>query len=257
MPADQSVSKSSTARYVYQFQNRSNTAVTSTFAESGFTYVGDYGTAWTHTLTSSGGSFGIDAIQITTYNVTTTITAKNASKGIGALSFAITGSNFGAYTGFNNNSYGGVGTYSDSVTTSILAPDVRVISKTLKVIMAPTANGYAGHDNDPVPGATIEYAILIMNVGDYASATTDVTEKVPANSIFLNIPTGSDILESSAVLDALNDVDYDTVGAGTMNLAVPVDSYTGRQNIKGLRFRISSVAAGASKLLKYRVTVRN
>lgn len=258
LPSDVTTSKNNTITYTYSFDNKSNTTIDIDFAEGGFTNTGNFGTAWSRNTPSNVSGLSIDgSTGSLDYEMVVPNNAQDGSKGIGDISFTLSnGSNFGAYTGFNGTSYGGIGLQSDTVTTTVTAPDIHVLAKTIKVIYAPTANGYAGHDNDPVPGSIIEYAIILSNQGSYASTTTNVTETIPANAVFLEIPGDSDITEGDGDVNTENDVDYDTNNDGVSDDGGSgLTSYVARQSVNQIRFHIQSISSGQTMTLKYRVTI--
>lgn len=258
-PANANIARGQTYPYLFTFINRSNTTIdVDTHHSSSF--LGNYIAPWDTTLNITAPSFNIDQAFTVTFSIQADADALDLAQGISLVSLNITnGGNFGAYTGFNNYAYGGIGLYSKTVTTTIFNSAITYISKTLTVISAPIANGYRGGDSsyghDPVPGSIIEYTIQIRNNGLGDSGLVEIEELIPANAIFLSIPGNSDVLEVSSTLGAANDVDYDT--SGTFDVGAPVNSYNGRDAVNRIKFRLSSVPAGISKFLRYRVTVRN
>lgn len=260
VPAERLIARGQSTQYVFAFMNRSNTTMDIQPTQNTL-FSGNLGGPWTVTLNyGTTQSIGIDQVFSSTLNVQTDSQALDMAKSLSALQFSFTnGTSFGAYTGFNGSRYGGIGLFNHQVTTSIAAANVNYISKTITIINAPTANGYRGGDvnygYDPVPGSTLEYTLVVRNGGFGDSAVVDVIETIPTNSVLLNIPSNSDILENSSTLGTNNDVDYDT--NGTFNLGAPVNSYAGRSAVNQIRFRLSGLSAGVTKTLRYRVTVKD
>jgi len=260
VPSERLIARGQATQYVFAFMNRSNTTMDIQPTQNTL-FSGNLGGPWTATLNyGTTNSIGINQIFSSTLNIQTDAQALDMAKSLSTLQFIFTnGTNFGAYTGFNNSRYGGIAIFNHQVTTSIAAADVSYISKTITVINAPTANNYRGGDvnygYDPVPGSILEYALVVRNLGSGDSAVIDITEIIPTNSVFLNIPSNSDILENSSTLGANNDVDYDS--NGTFNLGAPINSYAGRSAVNQIRFRLSGLTAGVTKTLRYRVTVKD
>jgi hypothetical protein len=109
--------------------------------------------------------------------------AFNNSQGLVTLNYFLSSdipsSRIGNYTGFNNTSYGGTARISSLTTTTIQAPDVVLLSRTVTAI-APTGVGYNydGSTTDTVPGSQLSYTIVVKNVGSSASNTVNVVEKI-------------------------------------------------------------------------------
>jgi len=258
-PANANIVRGQTYPYLFTFINRSNTSIDVTTNHS-TSFLGNYIAPWNTTLNITAPSFNIDEAFTVTFSIQADADAADLAQGISMVSLNITnGGAFGAYTGFNDNLYGGIGIYSKTVTTTIFNSAVSYIAKTLTVISAPVGYGYRGGDSsyghDPVPGSIIEYTIQIRNNGLGDSGLVEIEELIPTNAIFLNIPGNSDVLEVSSTLGAANDVDYDT--DGTFNVGAPTNSYAGRGDVNRIKFRLSTLPAGISKFLRYRVTVRN
>ena len=259
IPYEIAGSRGQTVTYPFSFINKSNVDIRVSPNNSTL-FSGNIGSPWSTTLNLGAVTLNVDQTFTNTFSVSITPNAQNNAKAISEIQFNLTNGLYAsAYTGFNDQRYGGIGIFDQVVTTTVYTPVVGYIAKTQTLISAPIVSGYRDGDTsylaDPVPGSILEYAIQVRNNSLTGSGIVDIEEEIPSNSIFLNIPGSSDVQENSATLGAANDVDYDT--NGTYNLGVPANSYAGRNAVNKIRFRISDIPSGITKTLRYRVTVRN
>jgi uncharacterized repeat protein (TIGR01451 family) len=123
-------------------------------------------------------------------------------------------------------------------------------------IRAPSANGYTGNETDLVPGSLITYKIQIYNTGTATANNIKIIQAIPVHTTFYNIPANSEVTESSGLVDAVNDVDYfDGQGISPTNTWLGDLSSTPSGNINRIRYNVFELAPGASKTVRYSVTV--
>ena len=92
------------------------------------------------------------------------------------------------YVGFNNNLYGGYNQFEYFISATILGPTLRLANRFSQIDSS--MNNYSGNANDLVPGAKINYSIVIVNDGNAPASTINITERIPANTTFFAIGSG-------------------------------------------------------------------
>jgi uncharacterized repeat protein (TIGR01451 family) len=182
---------------------------------------------------------------------TADVKARYASVATVTVNYALSGhkpSQVVAYTGFNDQPYGGLGTVPVLLTFSIQGPNIVVLSATRNVV-APGSLGTA-----LVPGAKVTYEYVVKNIGDVVANSIVINQTIPVHTSFYGITNASTILESSGTVST--DVDYFN-GRGT----TPSNTWIGTMgsvpsgNITKLRFNKPTVQPGEVVTLNYAVTV--
>ncbi len=128
-----------------------------------------------------------DAVAVVTVSVTVNAAARDGVIGyvtVNAFLDANATPN-GNYTGLNGTSYGGVSRDVVVLSTIAMAPEIIIVTKNVLSVIAPTANGYPGNENDLVPGAKIIYQTVIKNIGMITANVTDLFQNIPANTAYL------------------------------------------------------------------------
>jgi uncharacterized repeat protein (TIGR01451 family) len=95
-----------------------------------------------------------------------------------------------------------------------------------------------------IPGAVIEYCIQVKNVGNGPASNVVITDPIPTNSTYL---AGSALVGGSTLLGVCN--------ADGTSVTDATDSDDGEFASGNVKARIASLAAGATKTARFRVTV--
>ncbi len=248
--------------FVYTVTNNSNTNVTINATSGAFFYTGSYGSVgWTKSFADSvAENIANDSAFIFSFEVKPAVDAYFGSTGSATLNFyldpEIPASRTGAYTGFNNTLYGGSTTLSALTTTTVQAPDVVLLSRSVTAI-APTGLGYAGSATDTVPGSQLSYAIVVKNIGNVTANTIHVIEKI--NNIY-------DVAYYYANATTANATSIDTWGVNYSKVANPTPpDFTVNNNdltggfdpdVTAIQWTLTSLSAGETATLNYRVVIK-
>ena len=173
--------------YTVYFRNVGNISDTVSFDYNATTinYQGLPGSTWSVSpLSASSQLLSEFAVATVSFTVTASMDAGNGSKGFVTVNASTGSLPVGAYTGFNTNLYGGAPTYSYTTKTTVSGPDVVIVTKNLLLVIAPTANGYKGGNNDVVPGAKLKYQVVLKNQGTTANAVS-LEQAIPAHTDYL------------------------------------------------------------------------
>lgn len=90
------------------------------------------------------------------------------------------------YIGFNQISYGGAANFEAGLTTIIVGPEITIISRTTTFNVPENFIG----NTDLVPGSKISYTFVIQNTGAAIANTINITDVIPNNTTFYEIPNG-------------------------------------------------------------------
>jgi hypothetical protein len=126
---------------------------------------------------------------------------------------SISGRAYGQYTGDNSTLYGNAQYVTYNVLYNIKSP-VIVATKNA-FVYAPTANGYTGGNNDPVPGATIVYAIRVQNIGTGASPLVEIIDKIPTVNTDFRLGTATSSAPSTIACSSDNGLTFPSVCTGS------------------------------------------
>jgi len=120
---------------------------------------------------------------------------------------------YGQYTGDNGIQYGSSQSVSYNIFFNIKAP-VIVATKNATVL-SPTANGYAGGPNDPVPGAIIQYNIRVQNIGTGASPVVEIVDRIPTMNTDFKLGTAvSSVVGTTILCSSDNGLTFPSVCSG-------------------------------------------
>ena len=237
-------------------RSRSNPAagVTINFSSLGFVQkMGNIGTPGNWSINSDVlKRKGILFDQTGTFVVIATadVKARYASVATVTVNYALSGhkpSQVVAYTAFNDQSYGGLGTVPVLLTFSIQGPNLVVLSNT-HVVLDPRGGASL------IPGAKVTYEYVVKNIGDVVANSIVINQAIPVHTSFYGISDSATVSENSSVVST--DVDYFN-GRGT----TPSNTWIGTMgsvpsgNITKLRFNKPTVQPGEVVTLNYAVTV--
>jgi hypothetical protein len=252
---------STNPNFVYTVTNNSNTNVTINASSGAFFYTGSAGTGgWSKSFADSVAENILnDAAFIFSFEVKPTINAYFGSTGSTTLNFyldpEIPANRTGAYTGFNAINYGGSTTLSALTTTTVQAPDVVLLSRSVTAI-APTGLGYAGSTTDTVPGSQLSYTIVIKNIGNTASNTVNVIEKINNTSDVAYYYGNATTANFTIGFSTNTTVNYSVDGG----LSFPYTNYDlapkYSTTVDAIRWTLDSIPANGVATLNYRVVIR-
>jgi len=263
LSSSQAVPVSTSATFTFTATNKSNTATTINFvledyyARPVISYSDNLrkGLADWEVSTLNGVTTYLvneDAVAIVTLSVTVNMDARDSvASYVTVNAFLETEATpNGSYVGLNGTSYGGVSHDAVVVSTIAMSPEIIIVTKNVQSIIAPTANGYVGNENDLVPGAKMIYQTVIKNSGQVTANVTEIIQNIPPFTAYLGSSMTSSFITNTMQPFVGTIID----GSPTGNYAID-ETTTANFDVTKLRWILNDIPSNTTVTLNFTVVV--